>query len=42
VDGSQTKVSDNHLLKLIIWFDNEWGFSNRMVDALLHKSINTD
>jgi D-erythrose 4-phosphate dehydrogenase len=42
VDGSQTKVSDDHLLKLIIWFDNEWGFSNRMVDALLHKSINTD
>jgi D-erythrose 4-phosphate dehydrogenase len=40
VDGSQTKVSDSHLLKLIIWFDNEWGFSNRMVDALLHKNIN--
>jgi D-erythrose 4-phosphate dehydrogenase len=40
VDGSQTKVSDKHLLKLIIWFDNEWGFSNRMVDALLLKSIN--
>lgn len=34
VDGSQTKVSDGRLLKLIIWFDNEWGFSNRMVDAL--------
>ncbi len=38
VDASQTKVSGKRLLKLIIWFDNEWGFANRMVDAL--KSLN--
>jgi len=34
VDGTQTRVSGEQLLKLLIWFDNEWGFANRMVDAL--------
>jgi D-erythrose 4-phosphate dehydrogenase len=33
VDGTQTKVSRDHLLKLICWFDNEWGFANRMLDV---------
>jgi D-erythrose 4-phosphate dehydrogenase len=41
VDGSQTKVSDGRLLKMIIWFDNEWGFANRMVDALTHSKLQT-
>ncbi|EPJ46414.1 MAG: glyceraldehyde-3-phosphate dehydrogenase [Osedax symbiont Rs1] len=36
VDGTQTKVSRGHLLKLICWFDNEWGFANRMVDVAEH------
>ncbi len=36
VDGTQTKVSRGHLLKLICWFDNEWGFANRMVDVADH------
>ncbi len=35
VDGSQTKVSGKRLIKLILWFDNEWGFSNRMLDTAL-------
>ncbi|NVK38197.1 MAG: erythrose-4-phosphate dehydrogenase [Gammaproteobacteria bacterium] len=34
IDGTQTRVSGERLLKLLIWFDNEWGFANRMVDAL--------
>lgn len=34
IDGTQTRVSGDRLLKLLIWFDNEWGFANRMVDAL--------
>jgi erythrose-4-phosphate dehydrogenase len=34
VDASQTRVSGKRLLKMLIWFDNEWGFANRMVDAL--------
>ncbi|MCM2678160.1 erythrose-4-phosphate dehydrogenase [Echinimonas agarilytica] len=35
VDGSQTRVSDGHLVKLLLWCDNEWGFANRMLDTCL-------
>ena len=35
IDGTQTKVSGGNLVKLLIWFDNEWGFANRMVDGAL-------
>lgn len=35
VDATQTRVSAGHLLKLLIWFDNEWGFANRMLDTAL-------
>ncbi len=33
-DATQTKVSGN-LVKVISWYDNEWGFSNRMLDTTL-------
>lgn len=33
VDGSQTKVCRETLVKLLCWFDNEWGFANRMLDV---------
>jgi D-erythrose 4-phosphate dehydrogenase len=33
VDGTQTRISGDRLLKLICWFDNEWGFANRMLDV---------
>lgn len=33
VDGSQTRVTQGRLLKLLVWFDNEWGFANRMLDV---------
>lgn len=33
-DGSQTKVS-GRLVKVMAWYDNEWGFSNRMLDNTL-------
>lgn len=32
VDASQTRVSGNQLVKVLAWFDNEWGFANRMLD----------
>ncbi|MFQ6372602.1 erythrose-4-phosphate dehydrogenase [Shewanella sp. YIC-542] len=35
VDGTQTRVSDGHLIKLLLWCDNEWGFANRMLDTAL-------
>ena len=27
------KVLDGHLVKIIAWYDNEWGFANRMIDV---------
>jgi D-erythrose 4-phosphate dehydrogenase len=36
VDASQTRVSQQKLVKVLIWFDNEWGYANRMLDTLLH------
>ena len=35
VDASQTRVSQHKLIKVLIWFDNEWGYANRMLDTLL-------
>lgn len=28
----QTRVMDNRLVRILTWYDNEWGFSNRMAD----------
>jgi D-erythrose 4-phosphate dehydrogenase len=33
VDGSQTRVCGGTLLKMLCWFDNEWGFAHRMLDV---------
>lgn len=35
VDGTQTRVSGQHLIKMLVWCDNEWGFANRMLDTTL-------
>jgi D-erythrose 4-phosphate dehydrogenase len=35
VDGTQTRVSGKHLIKTLVWCDNEWGFANRMLDTTL-------
>ncbi|QCF26837.1 type I glyceraldehyde-3-phosphate dehydrogenase [Hydrocarboniclastica marina] len=32
VDGGQTRVSGKRMVKVLCWFDNEWGFANRMLD----------
>ncbi len=34
-DTTQTKVLGN-LVKVVAWYDNEWGFSNRMLDTAHH------
>ncbi len=33
VDLSQTRVAGNNLVKLLVWFDNEWAYANRMLDV---------
>ena len=39
IDGSLTSVIGNNMGKISAWYDNEWGFSNRMCDIAeyLHK-----
>ena len=32
-ESSQTKVIDGTMVKVLSWYDNEWGFSNRMLDT---------
>ena len=32
VDAANTKSMGTHTLKILTWYDNEWGFSNRMID----------
>ena len=41
-DSLLTKVMDNNFVKVLSWYDNEWGFSNRMRDISLYigKRIN--
>ncbi len=36
VDASQTRVSGQRLVKVLVWFDNEWGYANRMLDVAAH------
>jgi len=32
-DSTQTRVTNGTLVKVLAWYDNEWGFSNRMLDT---------
>ena len=34
VDSQLTKVVDGNLLKVVAWYDNEWGYSSRVVDLI--------
>jgi len=34
VDAGMTKVLDGNLVKVIAWYDNEWGYSMRLVDMI--------
>jgi glyceraldehyde 3-phosphate dehydrogenase len=33
IDSLETTVMDGKLVRVLTWYDNEWGFSNRMVDT---------
>lgn len=38
-DAAQTSVMDGNLVRILTWYDNEWGFANRMSDTavVLHN-----
>lgn len=36
VDAISTKVLGGNMVKVISWYDNEWGYSNRLLDLVLH------
>ena len=37
-DALSTSVLDGSLVKVLAWYDNEWGFSHRVVDALMRMA----
>ncbi len=41
VDALNTKVLEGNLVKVLSWYDNEWGYANRVVDlsALIARSL---
>ncbi|WP_353893827.1 type I glyceraldehyde-3-phosphate dehydrogenase [Proteinivorax hydrogeniformans] len=36
IDGLSTKVMENNMVKVLAWYDNEWGYSARVVDLVLY------
>ena len=38
VDLNQTSVANGKLIKLFVWFDNEWAYANRMLDVAQYMS----
>ena len=36
--ADQTKVLQKNMVRVLSWYDNEWGFSNRMADTALEMS----
>jgi len=35
---NQTSVANGKLIKLFVWFDNEWAYANRMLDVAQYMS----
>jgi len=36
VDSNCTRVINNNMIKVMSWYDNEWGYSNRVLDLILY------
>jgi len=37
-DATQTQVTDGRMVRVLSWYDNEWGFSNRMSDTAVQMA----
>ncbi len=37
-DSTQTKVMPGNFVRVLAWYDNEWGFSNRMLDTMAYMA----
>lgn len=42
VDLQLTAVVDGNLLKVVAWYDNEWGYSNRLIEVVADSAKNID
>ena len=40
VDAQCTRVVEDRLIKVMSWYDNEWGYSNRLLDLILYMEEN--
>jgi len=40
-DSTQTQVVDGNFVRVLSWYDNEWGFSNRMADTAVAMAVST-
>ncbi len=38
IDATSTSVIDGNMVKVLSWYDNEWGYSNRLLDLVCHIS----
>jgi len=38
IDSGYTKVMSGNMVKILAWYDNETGYSNRMVDLALYMA----
>jgi glyceraldehyde 3-phosphate dehydrogenase len=40
IDGPSTMVVDGTQIKVLAWYDNEWGYANRLVELAAKVAVN--
>ncbi len=38
IDAPSTRILDGELAKVLAWYDNEWGYANRVIDLVAHMA----